>query len=241
MYGIVAVPSASTIPTIRLSSKVLEKVLIMLQPTKVGKIATIGLLVASGMLLGACAGEVTAPRAASNEATSMFVPSDAAKALIGVADGTYTVTFDPKRDETFALGPNKLVIPADAVCDLKSSGYGPDQWNRNCKSEKGPITLTVTIKGAASVHPSIDFAPAMRFNPDKTVQLFMYAPHVSTTDAKNWLMAYCPDRGKCVDESLTDASLVTSIDREHNMLFRRVKHFSGYTVAEFVDGLLPAL
>ena len=216
-----------------------RKVLIMLQPTKVGRIAAIGLFVASGILLGACAGDVTAPRpAASNEATSMFVPSAATKALIGVTDGVYKVTFDPRRDETFALGPNSLVIPAGAVCDLSSSGYGPDFWNRNCKSEREKINLVVTIKGAASAHPSIDFAPAMRFNPDKVVQLFMYAPHVTTTDAKNWLMLYCPDKSKCVDESLADRSLVTTIDREHNMLFRRVKHFSGYTVAEFADALL---
>ncbi len=211
----------------------------MLQPTKVGKIAAIGLFVATGILLGACAGDVTAPRpAASNEATSMFVPSEATKALIGVADGVYRVTFDPRRDETFTLGPNSLVIPADAVCNLSSSGYGVDMWNKRCKPESNKVTLTVTIKAAASVHPSIDFAPAMRFNPDKVVQLFMYAPHVTATDAKNWLMLYCPDKSKCVDESLTDASLVTSIDRTHNMLFRRVKHFSGYTVAEFADALL---
>ena len=205
----------------------------MLQPTKVGKIAAIGLFVATGILLGACAGDVTAPLpAASNAATSMFVPSEATKALIGVTDGVYKVTFDPNRDETFSLGPNSLVIPAGAVCNMGSSGYGPEFWDRSCKSQREKITLVVTIKGAASVHPSIDFAPAMRFNPDKVVQLFMYAPHVTTTDAKNWLMLYCPNTGMCVDESLTDKTLVTNIDREHNMLFRRVKHFSGYTVAE---------
>ena len=72
----------------------------------------------------------------------------------------------------------------------------------------------------------------MRFNPKKTVQLYMYAPRVSREDAKNWLMLYCPDRGGCFDESLNDASLATSIDYTNNVLFRRVKHFSGYTVAE---------
>ncbi|CAN5915723.1 hypothetical protein BH11GEM1_BH11GEM1_00990 [soil metagenome] len=215
----------------------------MLQPTKVGRIAAIGLLVASGTLIGACAGEVTAPRAASVESTSMFVPSAAAKALIGVADGVYKVTFDPKHDQAIALGPNTLSIPENAVCDLATSGYGADYWNRSCKPETKLINLVITIKGASSAHPSMDFAPAMRFNPalkDDVVQLFMYAPHVSKDDAKNWLMFYCPDKGKCVDESLTDNSLVTSIDRKNNMLFRRVKHFSGYTVAErAVDGLLP--
>ena len=209
----------------------------MLQPTKVGKIAAIGLFIAGGLLTGACAGEVTAPRAASHEATSMFVPSDAAKALIGVADGVYTVTFDPKADQLIHLGPNAISIPRSAVCNLTSSGYGADYWNRDCRAETQLITLVITVKDAAGVHPSIDFAPAMRFNPDKDVQLFMYAPKVSKDDAKNWLMFYCPDKGKCVDESLFDRELTTNIDRSKNMLFRRVKHFSGYTVAErSVDG-----
>lgn len=205
----------------------------MLQPTKVGRIAAIGLFAVSGMLIGACAGEVTAPRAAaSNEATSMFVPSEAAKALIGVADGVYKVTFDPTQNQSLALGPNSISIPGNAVCNLATSGYGVDYWNKACAPETHPVTLVITIKNAASAHPSIDFAPAMRFSPNKDVQLFMYAPHVGKNEAKNWVMLYCPDVGRCYDESARDESLTTSIDRANNMLFRRVKHFSGYTVAE---------
>ena len=203
----------------------------MLQPTKVGRIAAIGLFIAGGLLIGACAGDVTAPGAGSREATSMFVPTDAAKALIGVADGVYTVSFDPKNGVSMPLGPNRISIPGDAVCNLASS-YGAAYWDSPCTPETRRITLVVTIKNASSVHPSMDFAPAMRFNPLKDVQLFMYAPKVSKNDAKNWLMLYCPDRGACVDESLKDAQLSTNIDHSEKMLFRRVKHFSGYTVAE---------
>ena len=162
----------------------------------------------------------------------MFVPSVSAKSLIGVADGTYAVLVDPTSDQSFNLGPNHLDIPAGAICNLLKSGYGPKYWDRPCTSQVLPVELTVTIKNAKSDHPSIDFFPAMRFNPKKTVQLFMYAPHVSQQDAKNWQMFYCPDHGGCFDESLTDRSLLTSIDYTNNVLFRRVKHFSGYTVAE---------
>ena len=214
----------------------------MLQPTKVGRIAAIGLFIASATLIGACAGEVTAPGAASHEATSMFVPSDAAKALIGVADGVYKVTFDPKADQLLHLGPNAISIPRDAVCnlDLSVTGYGATSWNKDCRPETQPVNLVITIKNATSARPSISFSPAMRFSPNRDVQLFMYAPKVSKDDAKNWLMFYCPDKGACVDESLTDRDLVTNIDHSRNMLWRRVKHFSGYTVAErAVDGLLP--
>ena len=162
----------------------------------------------------------------------MYAPSAAEKALIGVVDGTYSVTFDPMKDESFALGPNHLDIPAGGICNLLTSGYGAAYWDQPCDPETGSVTLTVVIKNAASDHPGINFYPAMRFNPSKPVELYMYAPNVSPTDAKNWLMSYCPDLGSCFDESLADKSLATVIDYTHDMLFRRVKHFSGYTVAE---------
>ena len=207
----------------------------MLMPTKARAVVTRFTLIVVATLLGACSGEVTGPAAEPQgaiEASSMFVPSASAKALHGVADGTYTFTFDPDDNQSIALGPNRLDIPGDAVCNLATSGYGAAYWDKPCSPEKRRVTLTVIIKNAASSSPSIDFYPAMRFNPKKNVQLYMYAPKVSRDDAKNWLMFYCPDRGKCVDESLTDSDLTTYIDYSHNILFRRIKHFSGYTVAE---------
>ena len=162
----------------------------------------------------------------------MFVPTASAKSLIGVVDGTYTVVVDPRKDQSFNLGPNHLDIPAGGICDLGTSGYGAAFWDKPCVSERSRVALTVIIKNASGQHPSIDFFPAMRFNPKKTVQLYMYAPRVSREEAKNWQMFYCPDHGGCFDESLTDASLATNIDYANNVLFRRVKHFSGYTVAE---------
>lgn len=196
-------------------------------------------LLATALFVGACAGEVTSPAASTPpraiEASSMFVPSASTRALIGVADGTYTLTFDPTEAQSFSLGPNHLDIPADAVCDLLTSSYGADSWNRPCSTQKLPITLTVIIKNAQSTHPGMQFFPAMRFNPKKTVQLFIYAPKISKHDEKNWLMLYCPDKGKCIDESLADKDLTTYIDHANDVLFRRVKHFSGYVVAENSD------
>jgi hypothetical protein len=202
----------------------------MKAPTHVRRYA----ILLGALVLGACSADVTAPteQVSAKSATSMFVPSASAKALIGVADGTYAVTIDPTRDNSFNLGPNHLDIPAYGICNLLWSGYGAAYWNKPCAPQTAPLVLTVVIKNASSEHPSIDFFPAMRFNPNKTVQLFMYAPSVTWNDAKNWQMLYCPDFGGCFDESVNDASLQTKVDFQNNVLFRRVKHFSGYTVAE---------
>ena len=189
-------------------------------------------LFACAALLGACKGEVTAPSAAtpakSIEAKSSFVPTAAQKALIGVVDGTYAVTIDPRYNQSLSLGPNKLVIPAYSICNLLTSGYGPATWNTSCTPHTLPVTITVVIKNSQSDHPQVDFFPAMRFNPTKNVQLFMYVPSVSSTDAANWVMKYCNDAGACSDESTTDRYLVTYVDKTASVLFRRIKHFSGY-------------
>ncbi len=188
-------------------------------------------------LLAACSSErSTAPSrvAASTtpEKTSGFTLSDPSKALYGVSDGTFSVTFSPGRDQSFSLGPNRLDIPANAICRLDGSGYGAAYWNSSCVSETQNVTLTVVIKDAASDHPRVDFSPAMRFNPTKSVQLFMYVPNATSTDARNWVMKYCDDLNLCVDESLKDRDLQSYVDRQANVVFRRVKHFSGYMVAE---------
>ena len=199
------------------------------------------LLVASALVLSACAGETTGPTAASPpqsttlETTSSFVPSAASKALYGVKDGTYAFTFDPRRDQKFALGPNYLDMPANSVCRLVGSGYGPDYWNKSCAPETALVTITAVVKNASTSHPSIQFFPAMRFNPTEDVELFIYAPKASKADMKALLMFYCPDKGKCIDESLTDKQLQTHIDRKNSVVFRRIKHFSGYVVAEFAE------
>lgn len=189
-----------------------------------------------GILLAGCAGDATAPSSAvaspTPQAISRFVPSASAKALYGVVDGVYSITFDPSQDNSFNLGPNHLDIPANSVCDLANSGYGVETWNSECTPETNLVTITVTIQGASTDDPRMDFEPAMRFNPTKSVDLYMYVPGATETDASNWKMLYCNALNVCNDESLSDPDLQAYVDRSANVVFRRIKHFSGYLVAE---------
>ncbi len=166
----------------------------------------------------------------------MFVPDAASKIMYGIKDGTYTFTIDPRRNQSLNLGPNRLELPANSVCDLTSSGYGPSTWNQPCKPHLLPLTITAVVKGATSDHSRVDFFPAMRFNPQNDVQLFLYVPRVNKKDKKSWTMLYCPNTGRCIDESANDRDLVTMMDRDASVLFRRIKHFSGYAAAEFNAG-----
>ena len=195
---------------------------------------TLTMLAATSLMLAACAGEATAPVASTlrtQERTSPFVPTDAQRALVGVTDGTYSFTIDPSQTQTLQLGASGLYIPANAICDVAASSYGVGTWNDSCSPQTAPMTITAVVRGAATDHPSVEFQPALRFSPTTQVWLYMAVTNQATLDATKVLF-YCNEAG-CMDESTTDADLKSYVDTKNFMVFRRIKHFSGYVVAEF--------
>jgi hypothetical protein len=191
-------------------------------------------LAAASLMLAACAGEATAPVAPTlrtQERTSPFVPTDAQRALVGVVDGVYTFNIDPTQTQMLKLGASGLYIPANSICELGSSSYGIGTWNDACESQTRPMAITAVVRNAATDHPSVEFQPALRFSPTKQVWLYMAVTNQATLDNTKVLW-YCNET-TCMDESQTDSDLVSYVDTEHYMVFRRIKHFSGYVVAEF--------
>jgi hypothetical protein len=200
------------------------------------RLSTLTALALMGMLLAGCAGDTIAPRAIQHTSqlrTSPFVPTDAQKALVGVSDGSYSFVIDPSQAQSLSLGASHLDIPANAVCDLASSSYGVGHWEDSCDAQADTFTVTAVVRNAASDHPSVDFEPALRFSPDKQVGLYLYVTNDATLDASR-IVKYCNANG-CIDESVNDASLVSSVDLESRVVFRRIKHFSGYVVWSLVE------
>ena len=200
------------------------------------RIKTLTMLAVAGVLLTACAGDSLKPAAlqkTSQVKTSPFAPTDAQKALVGVSDGTYTFDIDPKRDETLNLGASRLEIPANSICDRDRSSYGAGTWDDDCALEGRRFKITAVVRNAATDHPSVDFEPALRFSPDKNVNLYLYVTDDATLDASR-AVQYCNANG-CVDESLTDPSVASSVDLENRVVFRRIKHFSGFIVLSLVE------
>ena len=197
-------------------------------------VSLLALVVASSFTLVGCAGDSTSPSASTvrpyQQATSSFSPSDASRSLIGFTDGSYSFTFDPSKDQSFDLGPNHLDIPANSVCDLAASGYGHKHWKNHCAPESKPVTITAVVTDASTDHPRVDFEPAMRFSPRTKVMLSMYVPSASARD-RSWSLLYCGPL-QCVDEAQQDSELNTNVDGSARVVFRRIRHFSGYVVAE---------
>src|SRR5690349_9954936 len=198
------------------------------------------MLAATSLMLAACSGDATSPSAAkpaqqlSVLKTSPFVPSGAQRALVGVSDGTYTFQIDPSQAQSLQFGASHLDIPANAVCDLATSSYGVGTWNDACAAQTDTFTITAVVKDAATDHPSVEFQPALRFNPQSNVNLYLYVTDQATLDNSK-VLKYCNETG-CVDEAQADADLISNVDVENKVVFRRIKHFSGYVVAEFSAG-----
>ncbi len=163
---------------------------------------------------------------------------------MGISNGTYSLRFDPKQDNAFTLGANYLNLPENAVCKLDgTSGYGVDYWNQSCVPETDSVTISVVISAAETDHPRLDFYPAMRFNPATNVSLYIYVPVGMDAFLKSWVMRYCNEVGTCTNEAAHDADLASYADANTQMVFRRIKHFSGYLVNRADDALdaLPPL
>jgi hypothetical protein len=176
-------------------------------------------------LTAACAGDATAP------AAKRLAPVSADRALSGVVDGVYTFVVNPGEAKALTLGDSRLTLPANSICSLTST-YGPSTWDTPCSPATTPITVTAIVRDAATNHPSIEFQPAMRFDPAKTVQLLIAVTNAETLSNMTQVLYCGPFSTLCQDESLADPSLATQVDKASNTVVRRVKHFSGYVVAE---------
>jgi hypothetical protein len=171
-------------------------------------------------LVGACA---------DNSAVAPTAESPAFVAPANFLKTGYVIAFrvDNSKGITQKIQDNVINIPANAICDMATSGYGSTFWNRGCKPMKGSVVITATVLAGPDGAPYIDFQPAMRFAPNKEVMLFFKD---GKSASKNVAVNYCNNLGYCVDESLNDPSLKPfRIGR--NIIARRVAHFSGYVIA----------
>jgi hypothetical protein len=147
---------------------------------------------------------------------------------------SFQVTIDPHSKNELHFGPYTLSLPANSVCRFADSGYGIAAFDDSCAVESGPITIRAKLSIDVDGRQRIDLQPRMRFTPNKSVVLSTYVGQAALLSADSWRILFCPadDLQGCVDESLLDESLTTRIDVERGLVYRRIKHFSGYLAAE---------
>jgi len=175
---------------------------------------------------------LTSPAKSTGHSKQPGLISSLDSSVQSLLDTTVTsILVDPTQTATYTIaGVHRLFVRGGGVCDLSSS-YGVLTWDLPCLPATSPFLVTAKSWYDAAGHPHVDFSPQLRFVPDDTAasaELYLgdwigAFDHASVID-------YCNDAG-CVDESLTDSSLVTRHDTSTGYVYRRIKHFSGYEVA----------
>jgi len=197
--------------------------------------------------IAGCSDAATSPRDASTRALSPgSVPTlDFSPSLLfnGLQTTSFTLT---SAGGKFSIGNGLYTIsfPANSVCDPATSSYGPGTWDSPCTTLADGQSITVTATFGFTNHGlAIDFSPALRFNPSTEVRIAtaVYAP-VLTTFASYFAsnpsslhflgIYYAPDLSSAgTTDAAFDSSLVTHVNLSTGLVWRRVKHFSGYSIA----------
>lgn len=171
-------------------------------------------------LIGACADNQTAPVSQR--------PTVKAPANFTVVGEVVTFRVDNSVGIVERIGDHVVSIPAGAICDMETSGYGPTYWDAPCDPLLGSVVITASVLEDADGQPYIDFQPNMRFAPDKDVVLFLRQGYNSAKT--KLILRYCDANLNCVDESDSDNALRPFRVNNTPVLGRRIKHFTGYMI-----------
>jgi hypothetical protein len=151
------------------------------------------------------------------------------------------------------LGSSAVYFPDHAICDPATSSYGPGHWDEACEPLDHPMDFHAEVRHNDAGQTWIDFTPAVRFvptdDPNKTVWLMMKTgTDVTADNYADFGMQWMPNGtlDVTVNEASTDSELRTYADIERDVVFRRVKHFSGYvawgvkaSVDETLNDIIP--
>jgi len=180
---------------------------------------------ATAALVNAPAPAPVIPRSTGAFASVAITP------VAGVQVGDTTVstfTVMPSRDAVYTLGRHWIFFQAGSICDPLSANYHAAQWNSSCRAATTPVVVTARVYRTADGAPVVHFDQHLRFAPTKYVILHMSFDAVagSGTPKIDWLK----DKYSApVDESAQDQAMITR-QGDQFMVYRRVKHFSGFIV-----------
>jgi hypothetical protein len=136
----------------------------------------------------------------------------------------------------FRLGNHGIFFPDHAICDPATSSYGVAHWDEPCDVLDEPIRIHAEVR-TQDGRSWVDFTPALRFAPsaDSTqwVQIYLYSDGALDPDnLPEMTILWSSGIGDPgVDESVDDATQRTFVDVDQGIAFRRIKHFSGYSVS----------
>jgi len=190
------------------------------------------ILIAGAAFIAMACGDFVAPTTSEIQSGAVRFGGAlaAAKDAVVGENATYVDIVIPARGGIVQAGPYIVEFPAGAVC-VESAGYGPDLWDAACetRSEDVPLTAAYWKVGDDIV---IEFLADLRFDPSKYVVIYAAVATDSGTVVKRDILYWqrVADTTVTTNEAESDRTLDTYLDPVSGVLYRRVKHFSGYVV-----------
>ena len=192
----------------------------------------------------ACRDSSVAPARSATSLSAAASPSASAGGINKNQTLLGTIELSPNGG-TYHVGDFDVVMPAGAVCAPATTKYGARYWDDDCTPMASSITVNVIAKKQGN-HVSVDFQPDLRFRPSAgwvVVQTSAYSDLLTSTAVRqlspksgffeNFSIEYVPTGGgRQLNEfrSTGDRSMLTHVDLGTGLVWRRVKHFSGYIV-----------
>jgi hypothetical protein len=187
--------------------------------------------------LAACGEVSTAPSGLSPEAGALFSSGSGSDGSgtsgRGQESGTRSFVVYPGLPMGQRFGDHVLFLPANSICDPATSGYDAALWDAPCAPLQEPIQITATWS-TVNDRPVISFSPDLRFAPSddesRWVTLSLKDSRGIDPSLYYAILWFDKQGGAWVDESQTDPTLKARTNQSGNLVTRRLKHFSDYSL-----------
>jgi len=198
----------------------------------------IPILIAGCALIAAACRDSVAPTPTNASVVAYGQVAASSRVTRGHEEGVKTFVFSMRpQGGRVRLGDFTLTYDANAVCDPATSGYGPTLWMTACETLKRPIEITARF-WTEDGHNFAEFKPDIRFSPSADVTLLVNRPEIigrrrdqiETFKYSIWYVLYIGDERLYIDESAVDPSVAMQYDIRSGKAWRRIRHFSGWSV-----------
>ena len=193
---------------------------------------------AVALAANACSDTSTSPASAPERGISP--PTAASNGLFGNSPTSVSdFTLTDNGGTFFVLGKYTLTVPKDAVCGPRWTPYGNTEFDAPCQTLHGQAVAIHAALSPTGVL-GVEFTPDLRFSPSAVVTLSTNA-FATTIKSGAWYYAYHHDLlngmvifshpvagATSVFDFAGDRSLITHVNLTTGVVWRRIKHFSGY-------------
>ena len=207
-------------------------------------------LVAGIVLVASSCRDSVAPPSSEPLATLVPAEDQSFARVVSSTEGANAteITFTFSRAAgTAQLGEFTLTWEANSVCERDNSGYGWEFFRQACQAENEDVEITAKV-WTEDGRTYVDFAPDIRFSPDKNVTLSVTREEIIGVRklSRKLMIRYniyythrIGDTRYYIDEAWFDPEQRTQYNTQTGLVWREIRHFSGFVIRTGYDQTQP--